>query len=324
MMRRFLKFSILFALPILIGAVTLEYTIRQIPNPYRQKYEWMDRHAEDVEVIILGSSHTFYGVKPNLFPQVTFNMANVSQEIEQDLWLLQHWAPHYRRLKTVVLTMSTCFWFNKGLENGDEAFRCSNYKIYMHCDLYSNFSRYNLEIAQWPTAKEKLCKALPLYFSTNNFGDDPNALSSLAGCDQYGWGNIFLLKNKNMKEWNDETEAVNSARRHTPENWNYTSKNLSKMKELAQFCQEHDVQLVLITTPCWPSYYNRISTQQLSKMYQLVDSLQREFNVPYFNYMKDTRFLEDDFYDSNHLSEIGAAKFTKILIKDLQNSTKNN
>ncbi len=322
MMSRFLKYCILFSLPILVGAAAIEYAIRQIPNPYRCKYEWMDRHAEEVEVIILGSSHTFYGVKPNLFPQLTYNMANVSQEIEQDLWLLKHWAPRYQHLKTVVLTMSTCFWFNKGLENGDEAFRCCNYKIYMHCDLYSNISRYNLEIAQWPTAKEKLSKALPCYFSSNNIDGEQHNLSSLTGCDQYGWGNIFLLKEKNLKEWNDETEAVNSARRHTPDNWDYTTKNLAKMKELARFCKEQGVQLVLITTPCWPSYYNRISRQQLSKMYQLVDSLQSEYNIPYFNYLKDNRFLEDDFYDSNHLSEIGAAKFTKILIEDIQSIAK--
>jgi hypothetical protein len=90
------------------------------------------------------------------------------------------------------------------------------------------------------------------------------------------------------------------------------------MKELAEFCRSHHVQLVLITTPCWHSYYDNLNSEQLTKMYELTHKFIQENNLPYFDYLKDSRFKADDFYDSNHLSDVGAIKFTKILDKDIR------
>ena len=90
------------------------------------------------------------------------------------------------------------------------------------------------------------------------------------------------------------------------------------MKEMAEFCKSHNIQLILITTPCWHSYYNNLNKEQLDKMYELTHRFQKQFDVPYLDYLKDTRFEADDFYDSNHLSDVGAIKFTKILDEDIK------
>ena len=52
-------------------------------------------------------------------------------------------------------------------------------------------------------------------------------------------------------------------------------------------------------------------------MYELTYQFQKEFDIPYFDYLRDQRFCANDFYDSNHLSDIGAIKFTKILNDDI-------
>ena len=57
-------------------------------------------------------------------------------------------------------------------------------------------------------------------------------------------------------------------------------------------------------------------------MYEVIRKFQKECAVPYFDYLKDPRFVADDFYDSNHLSDIGAEKFTKILNEDIKNNAK--
>ena len=53
-------------------------------------------------------------------------------------------------------------------------------------------------------------------------------------------------------------------------------------------------------------------------MNELTHKFQQEYNLPYFDYLKDTRFVADDFYDSDHLSDVGAIKFTKFLDKDIK------
>lgn len=56
----------------------------------------------------------------------------------------------------------------------------------------------------------------------------------------------------------------------------------------------------------------------MQRTYKLIDSLANEYNLKYFDYMKDKRFNKEEyFYDGDHLSEVGAEKFSKILKQDL-------
>lgn len=264
----------------------------------------MQKNAEDVEILIFGSSHTFYGIRPEFFEEKAFNLANASQNIRQDLYLLKYWANRYKKLKTVIYPISFSSWFGSGLEHGSESYRCRYYKIYMDCDLYPDLSLYNLELSNLRTAGGKLTKLLKR--------------NSALGYDKYGWGSTYKLANKNMVDWNDGTEAEAAVKRHTVKNWENIEQNCTQMKELADFCKSHHVQLVLITTPCWHSYYDQLDNKQLTKMYELTHKFQQEYNLPYFDYLKDTRFEADDFYDSNHLSDVGAIKFTKFLDTDIK------
>ena len=126
---------------------------------------------------------------------------------------------------------------------------------------------------------------------------------------------------KNILIWNDGTEAEAAVKRHTAKSWDYIETNYNRFKEMAEFCKSHDIQMILITTPCWHSYYDNLNKEQLKKMYELTNRFKNEFDIPYFDYLEDPRFEADDFFDSNHLSDIGAIKFTKILDKDIDSLT---
>ena len=303
-MKKFLKYTLLFLLPIIIVAIPVEYFIRQVPNPYKYKYEWMQKNAEDVEILVFGSSHTFYGIRPEFFEGKGFNLANASQGLQQDLFLLKYWADRYKNLKTVIVPISYSSWFGQGLEKGSESYRCRYYKIYMDCDLYPDFSLYSFELSDVRTAVGKLLKV----FSSKAY----------SGCDEYGWSKAYKLSAKKMDEWNSGTEAEAAVKRHTAKSWDYIPQNEALLKEMVDFCNDRHVQLVLITTPCWHSYYDRLDKEQLARMYDLTSKFQQEYHLPYFDYLKDQRFGANDFYDSNHLSDVGAIKFTKILDDDIK------
>ena len=307
-MKRFLIKVAIFLLPILIAAILAEMALRSVPNMYRYKYEWMEKNADSVETLVLGSSHTLYGIRPEFLDGKAFSLANVSQDFRHDLYYLEYWAGRYQQLKTVILPISAFSFFGRGMENGIESYRCRFYKIYMDCDLYPDFSLYNFELSDYRTAKGKL----GTFFYNLIHGDNGSR------CDEYGWSNAYKLSGKNMKKWEDESEAIAAAKRHTPENWDYIEANYIHAKEIADFCKDRNVRLILVTTPCWHTYYDRLDAKQLSKIYALIGKLQKEYKLSYFDYLKDTRFVADDFFDSNHLSDVGAEKFTKILNEDLQ------
>ena len=303
-MKRFLKYCILFVLPILVAIIPLEVLIRQVPNPYKYKYEWMQANAKDVETIVLGSSHSFYGIRPEYLDGNAFSLANVSQDISHDLFLLKYWEGQYNSLKTVIFPVSYFTWFGKGLQYGTESYRCRYYKMYMDSDDYPTLSLNNLEIADFRTAKGKLKKLL-------KSEKDP-------GVDKYGWGNTYLLSRKDMIQWNDGSEAEAAILRHKAKSWDNILANYLKLGELADFCSSHDVRLILITFPCWSSYTDGLDPMQLEKMYEITNRFKKEYHVPYLDYLKDSRFEADDFFDSNHLSDVGAIKFTMILNQDIE------
>ena len=61
---------------------------RNVPNIYSYKNNYMQDHSDSIEILILGASHTFEGLKADSFSTRTFNMANPSQELEYDEFLL--------------------------------------------------------------------------------------------------------------------------------------------------------------------------------------------------------------------------------------------
>ena len=303
-MKKFLKYSFLFILPIVIAAISLEIMLRKVPNPYKYKYEWMQKNAEEVETIVLGSSHTFYGIRPEFLNGKAFSLANVSQDITLDVYLLEYWASRYKHLKTVIWPVSFFTWFSHGLEYGSEVYRCRYYKIYMYCHLYSDSPMYRFEFSDVRTAMGKVAK-----LSKRDF---------VSEYDEYGWGTTYQLSKKNMTQWNNGIEAEAAVKRHTAKNWDYIEDNYAQLQQLARFCKARDIQLILITTPCWNTYTNNLNEEQLAKTYELTHKFASEFGLPYFDYLKDKRFTPDDFYDSNHLSDVGAEKFTKILAEDIK------
>lgn len=292
-------FGILSAATVLTG----EYVIRRyVDNPYKYKHEWMTRNASRVEILILGSSHTYYGINPGCFsPQKAFNLANSSQLLHYDYLLLTKYARQYQNLSTVILPISYHTFFDPEYEDSEtEWIYATNYKIYMDIDVHSDFSKYNFEFSR-PSIYSGKLKSLVhghglLY-------------------DSLGRGMDYPLENK-AEGW--EEEAVNTASRHTNTDSKYTSGHIAYAHKIADFCRQRNIELILITTPTWHTYYEHLDARQVASTDSIAKTLQKKYGLRYFNYLTDERFTAEDFYDGDHLSsDIGASKFTRIFIHDM-------
>ena len=259
----------------------------------------MQQNANEVETLILGSSHSYYGIQPKYLKGKAFNLANPSQLLEQDLFLLKYWSDKYMKLKTVILPISYFSLFAKDLAS----YRCRYYRIYMDCDLYPSYSfSYNFEIAEPKTALFKFRKYI---FGISEEVD--------WFCDKYGNEAFNSISNR-MADWNknDKRDAASA------KTWEYIQKNYRILEDLIKFCKDRDINFVMITTPCWHTYCSYLEKRQLKKMYSIIHELQQKYEFPYFNYLQDNRFIANDFFNGSHLSEIGEIKFTKILNEDIR------
>ena len=296
-MNTFLKKVLLLSALLFITALFCEFLTRRVPNPYKWKETWMEKNASKLEVMILGSSHAFYGVNPAFLKRPSFNLAYVSQGLEYDDYLLNRYLPKTTNLRFVFLSISSFSLF-ENLEEHPEWFRIINYQLYMGARKYGHFSKYNYEMSHFWGATEKI---KTYYLKREN----------TVICSDLGYGTDYTLKNKNKRNWDNGEERVKECN-YT--DWKNLSKNTRYLEHMAEVCEQQDVQLVLFTAPARPSYYNSLYKKQMDRSYQVIHSIMSEHkNVMYQNYLKDSLFVADDFYDQDHLSDVGAEKLTRML-----------
>ena len=95
----------------------------------------------------------------------------------------------------------------------------------------------------------------------------------------------------------------------------------SRYCTLAELAMNQGAKLVLIFTPLYKTYNNSTNPVVIREMESFVANLkQKNPNVEYYDYSTDERFIDEDFYDASHLTDIGANKFSKIVKEEVLSS----
>ena len=287
-------FLILVPTAIIVGIC--EWSIRCIPNDYSYKNEWMTNNASFVQILNLGSSHGFYGIRPEYFSRPAFNLAFVSQTMKYDDYLYNNYVSHCDSLRYIILPVSY-FTLRYDLESSEEYWRVRNYCIYMGCNYHRGELKYNMEIL----SKDKMQYVFPSWFQKESF----------VSCDEYGWGTDYS-KNNRDSAWYDAGPVA--AKRHTKADTTYVADNVQRLKAIIQDCQRRNIHVIILTTPTYHTYYDALEERQLRQMSATCACLEKQYsNVTYLNWLKNPHFVEDDFFDADHLNEYGAQKLTLML-----------
>ncbi len=301
-MRKFVITLLTFTIPVIVLLGLCEFVARGTPNSYKYKDDWMQKNHQSVKTLILGNSHTYMGVKPEYLGDSVFNLANLGQSLYYDQYLINRFVDRCSNLKTIIIPISTCSLFDKSMEEQRQWYRCIYYKLYMGCEDHGFFSKYNYELSNPDYCFKKIGKFVSFQLGDKDFG-----------YDTYGWCTDCepgLLTNP---DWDESKGEIEDHKRPLET----IGKNIEILKDVAQTCKNQKIRLVLIITPTWKTYYNIFPREQLEKMYCAIRYLQDSCQVEFYDYFRDSRFIDEDFYNCSHLSRIGAAKFSKILKEDL-------
>jgi hypothetical protein len=298
-MKKFWLHILKILLPIFIFFLVLEIALRKIPNDYQLKNSYFDKNASKIYTLILGSSHTFYGVNPEYFSKQTFNAAYVSQTLDLDEELLHHYKDKLTNLETVIIPISYFSLFET-LETDVEKWRLKNYILYYgfenKYDFTDNFETLNHDILL------NIKKAVKHYALNKSFITSSNL----------GWGTNFNSKERK------KFEGQYTAKKHTVNNFKLFDGNLKNIQKIIEFCQKKNIKILFITTPTHLSYYKNLNQIQLSKTIKTINELvQKNQNCSYLNLLKSDKFITADFYDADHLNEIGAKKLSLLLDKKI-------
>lgn len=302
MKRLLVRFSI-FILPIILIAILMETLLRNTPNDYLFKKNYLDENSTEIETLILGSSHSYYGLNPEYFKSNTFNASHISQSLNFDYEILNKYKHQFRNLKTIVLPISYFTLYGK-LESGGESWRVKNYVLYYGLNSSTSFTdSYEILSNRLKLNIKRLVKYYLL-------GD------SNITCNNLGWGTRY---NSNYARDLKKT-GISAAKRHTREDINSIKyrqifdENILILNSILQWGKNNGVKILLLTPPAYETYRKNLNAEQLNSTISTTAEICSKYeNCIYENLLDDSSFVAEDFYDADHLSEVGAKKLSELI-----------
>lgn len=294
-------------------AILIIYMLNKAYQPiHAKKYLDLDKFiyylGEDygqIQVANLGSSHGAYDFVYDKIKErgyVCFNFGLASQTYEYDYALLREYG-HYIGNGSVMFIPVSYFSFNNEVINSEEAEALS--VRYYHILSPENIPNYD-------PYTDIITNKLPILSA----GEDiiqmfPNlnaVLTTHAANDGV-----------DVEEFIRRTRARYSRHFDNKDEY-FLPERIENLYDLINYCKEHDITPVLITTP-FSSYYNDlVSSEFLQEFHATINKISYDTSVSYYDYSHDERFSStlEYFDDSDHLNEEGAAYFMDILWDEVE------
>lgn len=288
-------------MPLVLLAGVLENMIRNIPNSYSYKKNYLDKNAGNIEVLIFGDSHAYNGVNPEMISKNAFNAAFGSQSLDYDIKIFNKYKNDLEKLKIIVFCISYHSLITD-LKFRGEDWRIKNYLIYFGLKGENDELRYKYEIF---TNRQHI--NIINLFNYYIKGKD-NIIST-----KLGWA---PLTDQIQEEAKTLQEGKERAVFHTFDIYSNECRKIyaehkKNLVELFEYCTNNGIEVILLELPAYQSYYNNLASGQLSQLEDTLNDFTSRFtNVHYINWLKDTDFLDDDFANIDHLNVKGANKLS--------------
>jgi hypothetical protein len=285
-------------MPLIVIGIIMEVMLRQIPNVYKFKKNYLDENSDKIEVLFLGNSHSYFGLNPDCMAKRSYNAAHVSQTFDYDLEIIRKYKDGWVNLKFIVLPISYFSLYDKMIES-TESWRAKDYCIY-----------YKIRISKYlPHYTEMLSGQLSLKF-IRLWSFYVKRIDNIA-CTESGWGTSYKVRKPSL-----DLLAVGeyAAKRHRRLDDQYFNEMCSVLDSIIVFAEHKGFRIILFTPPAFESYRSNLFQDQLNRTVNAAsDIAQSHSNCLYFNFLDDESFTETDFYDADHLNEAGARKLTLVI-----------
>lgn len=288
----------LFIFPLLILLAITEYKARSMPNDFEVKRERVEQNINRAEVIVAGSSHAYFGIKPLLLGVPAVSIAFPGQDFYYDSRILLEYLPQATRAKLVVVTVSY-HSFEYMMADSEGKPQTNVYKKY------------------WKIPRQSSAPKLADYSALFLFGLQRSRDFLLTGkapgipetIDEAG-GYVNQPDTDYYKVMNGQIAVKYHESEMKP---HYIAQNVEYLDELFAALKQRNIQAVMITTPCFHTYYDNLNDERYARMQNEIQNLRQKYDLQYYNYLTDERFTAEDFSDSNHLNKAGAEKFSRIV-----------
>ncbi len=299
MMKVFIRKILVFIIPILIVWAVLECFYKTVASNYSYKHRLISENYDDIETLILGDSHAFFGINPEYLDTRAYNLSNISQSLYFDQLLFEKHIDSLPKLRNVIITIG--YYSLSQLPNTKEdVWRKYFYRSQMELDVPVigpfDFKKYSLSMTR------RFNKSVSLIHTYVEKG-------TIIGCDATGWGTYYENTNGGVLD----IESRATAKRHEDFLFNF-EENISRLQSIIAYCKKIHCNVYLVDMPVYEGYLDLLDSNKLEKITKSCSDLAiNNSNVMYINLRQDPRLEKSDLYDPDHLNHKGAEKYTKII-----------
>lgn len=292
-MKKFIKKILILCLIVLVCLVSINQAYIGL------KYDNFNEINKGIQISNSGSSHGMFDFcYEDLEEYNCFNFGYTSQSLSYDYRVLLEYEEYLEKDGIMFIPLSY-FSFYGYNETDQEGFESKN-KRYYEILSKKNIKNYQLKNAM-------LLKYFPILDA------------------QYNILIVFSGKSRaiNDKTWNTvatesgvQADAEAAYKRHvTDYNGIVNQEEIDALYNIVQLCKDKNIRPVLVTTPYLNEYTELASESFLEGFYDLINRVQIETGVEYYDYSNDARFSNAYglFMNSDHLNMEGAKKFVSVL-----------
>ena len=302
-MKQFLAKSLWFLLPVLLFFTAMEIYIRNSENSFITKAKYFQKNKEQVEVLVLGSSHNQNGVNPKFFRSKTTNLSYGSQDIQIDSALFFSNVKQMKNLKKVVFELD---YHRLDIENKPDFYRFPWYYMYYGIEvqpvkfvhkvsLYSsNVDFFNTIILDQFSSNYKPQVINEFGFVEKNYTDD--------------FVGFFYMENKI-----EATAKERLKSRHKEFSAKNFNRNASRIQSMIAYCKNNNIELYFFSSPLYKTYIENKIPMKDQKVKNYIQKLITNEKINYYNFENTSRFELYDFSNDDHLNAKGAEKYSKLI-----------
>ncbi|MCQ2312649.1 MAG: hypothetical protein MJZ84_04280 [Paludibacteraceae bacterium] len=297
-MKKFLQ-DIAFGLCLIIivwGAYELIYS-RTTKSSYSYKYQYVQTHRNDIKVLLMGNSHMENGVNPYLMGDSIFNFASSGRWIYYDDLLIQEFVPQMQNLKMIILALGYAIPLTN-YHNHEIKDMAPQYIYFYANQMHKFYDVFPDNIIHSSALLSGVDILSPYVPQCDSLGYDP----SLGQSDD--WKNIHNVKKTMISDDKKFSQDTLECKEH--------------ILNIAKICYQHNVQLIVITTPCSNYYLENVTEEGLKMTRDIIQRVQKCYPIEYRSYLSDSDFRADSLYfNSSHLNSIGTDLFSLKLARDI-------
>jgi hypothetical protein len=302
-MNKFLLKLLLFVVPMVLLLGAIEWYIRNSNNSFIAKAKHFNKNKQNIEVLVLGTSHNQNGVNPKFFREKTSNLAYASQNIQIDSAVFFTNVKQMNNLKKVVFEMD---YHRMDLDTDDKTYRLAWYYLYYGIEIYP---------VKWIN-KWSLYSSNTSFFN-NVILDDFTNSDNTKVINEFG----FVEKNFNNEfvQFNYNAQVINAKSKQRLKNKHKEfsdeafEKNKKRIESIIRFCQKNNIELYFFSSPLYPTYIENKIPKKEARFKNYIKELISNYKIKYYNFEESKQFKVTDFSNEDHLNDVGAEKYSKLM-----------